>query len=58
MLRLYPTEKTLALMPQIEEILDSWDRTLLQDLSDSEQELLEQLLQRIRQRAAEAVAEE
>ena len=42
-MELYPTEKTLALMPQIEEILDSWDRTLLQDLSDSEQELLEQL---------------
>ena len=58
MLRLYPTEKALALMPKIEEILDSWDRTLLQDLSESEQEMLEQLLQRIRQRAAEAVAED
>lgn len=58
MLRLYPTEKTLALMPRIEEILDSWDKTLLQDLSDVEQELLEEMLQRIRRRAAAAVAEE
>ena len=45
-------------MPRIEEILDSWDKTLLQDLSDAEQELLEEMLQRIRRRAAEAVAEE
>lgn len=57
-LRLYPTQKTLDLLPQIEEILDSWDRTLLQDLSAQEQEILTQLLGKIRQRAMDAVAEE
>ena len=57
-LRLYPTEKALALMPQINAILDSWDQRLLQDLSQQEQQVLEALLQRIRNRAAEAVAEE
>ena len=56
-LRLYPTQKTLELMPQIEAILENWDQTLLQDLTTQEQELLEQLLQRIQTRAAEAVAE-
>ena len=57
-LRLYPTEKALALMPQINSILDSWDRQLLQDLTQEEQLQLKTLLGRIRQRAAEAVAEE
>ena len=57
-LRLYPTEKALALMPQVDAILASWDQQLLQDLSAQEQALLEELLQRIRNRAAEAVAEE
>lgn len=56
-LRLYPTQKTLDLMPQIEAILENWDQTLLQDLSIQEQELLEQLLQRIQDRAAQAIAE-
>ena len=57
-LRLYPTEKALALMPQVDSILDSWDQRLLQDLSEQEQTLLAELLQRIRKRAAEAVAED
>ena len=57
-LRLYPTQKTLALLPRIEEILDTWDRTLLQDLSSQERELLAQLLGKIRQRAMDAVTED
>lgn len=57
-LRLYPTQKALALMPQIDTILGAWDQRLLQDLSQQEQQLLEELLQRIRDRAAEAIAEE
>lgn len=58
MLRLYPTEKTLTLLPQIEAILNNWEENLLQDLSQEEQVQLEALLQRICSRAAEAVAEE
>lgn len=58
MLRLYPTEKTLQMLPQIEAILNSWEENLLQDLSREEQGQLEVLLQRICQRAAAAVAEE
>jgi len=54
LLRLYPTRKTLELMPQIEAILNSWEQTLLQDLSTQEQALLEQLLQRLQARAEEA----
>ena len=54
LLQLYPTRKTLELMPQIEAILNSWEQTLLQDLSTQEQALLEQLLQRLQARAEEA----
>lgn len=58
LLRLYPTEKTLALLPRIEAVLDSWQAELLQDLSLQEQAQLEELLQRICSRAAAAAAED
>lgn len=53
MIRLYPTEKTLGLQNQIQEILDHWQTYLLQDLSEQEQKELVVLLERIRLRAAE-----
>lgn len=58
LLRLYPTEKTLALLPQIEEIFRNWEDALLQDLSQEEQDQLEALLQKICHRATAAIAEE
>ena len=57
-MRLYPTEKTLALLPQIEQIMLSWQERLTQDLSQQEQELLAQMLEKIKQRAAEYLEEE
>ena len=51
-MRLYPTEKTLALLPQINEIMDSWQAQLTQDLSKDEQALLEIMLLKMRRRAS------
>ena len=51
-MRLYPTEKTLELLPQIDEIMDHWQRTLTQDLTEEEQALLEKMLSQLLQRAS------
>lgn len=51
-MQLYPTEKTLALMPQIQDILDRWQNCLTSGLTQEEQQLLEQFLERVRCRAA------
>ena len=53
--RLYPTEKTMELLPQIRQVLTDWRSRLLEDISQEEQELLEHLLQKIKARAEEAV---
>ena len=51
-LELYPTEKTLQLMPQITQILDCWTTSLTEDFSDEELETLEKALLRMRTKAA------
>ena len=51
-MRLYPTEKTLALLPEIDRIMHSWQETLTQDLSLEEQQLLETMLLKMRSRAS------
>ena len=51
--RLYPTEKTLALRHEILDVLDSWQTHLLQDLTQEDQKMLTSLLERIRDRAME-----
>ena len=57
-LQLHPTEKALALLPQIREVYQSWRTHLLQDLTEEEQTLLSQLLQKIKDRSAEKFEEE
>lgn len=52
-LRLYPTEKALALLPQITEVLEAWEALLTQDLTEAEKDTLTQLLSRMKQRASE-----
>ena len=56
-LRLYPTEKTLALLPQIHEVMDSWEQMLVESLTPDEQQLLETMLLRLRDSALSAVKE-
>lgn len=51
-MRLYPTEKTLALLPEIDQIMLSWQERLTQDLSEEEQQLLEAMLLKMRSRAS------
>ena len=56
-MRLYPTEKTLALLPEIDRIMDSWQELLTRDLSEQEQALLEAMLEKMKQRAAAYIEE-
>jgi len=51
-MRLYPTEKTLALLPEIDRIMLSWQERLIQDLSEEEQVLLAAMLLKMRSRAS------
>ena len=57
-LRLYPTEKTLALMPQILAVLDAWEQSLVAGFDPEEQQLLETMLLRLRDLAEEAAKED
>lgn len=51
-MRLYPTEKTLALLPQIESIMKEWQAWLTQDLEPEQLLLLENMLLRMKARAS------
>ena len=51
-MELYPTEKTLALLPQLNEILLCWENCITQDLSEEEKECLSTLLRKMSQRAS------
>ena len=50
-MRLFPTDKTLRLLPEINRIMDAWQEQLTQDLSRDEQALLEIMLLKMRRRA-------
>lgn len=49
---LYPTEKTLAMLPQLHEILKCWEDCITQDLTEEEKDLLFDLLTKMKSRAA------
>ena len=51
-MELYPTEKTLELLPQIKEILKCWENCITSSLSEEEKELLTSLLTRMKDRSA------
>lgn len=50
-LQLQPTEKTLELEPELTRQMNLWEQTLLQELSPEEQQVLLELLRRVRNRA-------
>lgn len=56
-LRLYPTERTLELLPKLQQAMDRWENTLTQDLTTEEKERLTALLARVRARAMEEEAD-
>lgn len=51
-MELYPTEKTLTLMPQITQILDSWASSLTEGFTEEELAVLEKGLLRMKTKAA------
>lgn len=51
-MKLYPTEKTLELLPKITELLEAWQNCLTKDLTEQEQALLERMLEKMKDRAA------
>ena len=48
---LYPTERAIAILPEIREVLRNWNRFVMTDLTEGECELLENLLERMCKRA-------
>lgn len=51
-MELYPTEKAMALLPRIQEVLSDWERYITEGLSGEELALLTQVLSRMKGRAA------
>lgn len=50
-LELYPTEKTLALMPEVSEILKCWENCIASSLTNKEKEQLTCLLGKLKTKA-------
>lgn len=51
--RVYPTEKALAVLPRINEVLSQWETCLTRELSEEEKRLLSQMLSKIKVHAAD-----
>lgn len=56
-MELYPTEKTLELMPQIRQVLRSWRSYLMEGLSEDEIAVLDKALTSMRSRAGDWMEE-
>ena len=53
-----PTEKAEALYPKVVELMKHWNRLLLEDFSEEEQNLLLDMMQRVQAKAALLAEEE
>ncbi len=51
-MQLYPTQKTLDLLPQISPILSQWEACLMADVTEGERAVLERTLARMKDKAA------
>ena len=56
-MQLYPTQKTLELLPQISPILSQWEACLTANVSEEEREILERVLTRMKEKASEWMAD-
>lgn len=54
-MELFPTEKTLELLPKIKQILQCWEAWLTQDLTEQEVQLLAGALMKMKERASACV---
>lgn len=52
-MELYPTEKTLEILPRISDILLCWENCITKDLSEEEKECLSSLLSKMSTRASQ-----
>ena len=55
-LDLYLSQKTLALLPEIRTILNRWGDCLTADVSEEERLILERVLERMKDRASDWMA--
>jgi len=51
-MELYPTEKTLELLPRIQDIVKCWENCITSTLTEEEKEQLTSLLMRMKERSA------
>ena len=51
-MELYPTEKTLELMPRITGILECWDQCITQELTEEEITMVTAILERMKEKAS------
>lgn len=51
-MELHPTEKALALMPQLEKIVCQWDQLIMADLSEEEVCTVTRILEKMKENAA------
>lgn len=51
-MELYPTEKTLEILPKINDILMCWEQCITHDLTEEEKELITTLLSKMSKRAS------
>ena len=56
-MELYPTEKTLSLMPQITGILTRWEQCLTSDLTEEEVSTVTAILERMKEKASKWMEE-
>ncbi len=56
-IELYPTEKTLELLPKVTAITSRWEQCLTEDLTEEEIELVTRILERMKCKASEWMEE-
>lgn len=56
-MKLYPTQKTLDLLPTIEPILENWETCLTRDIGPEEKAVLERLLTSMKEKATTRISE-
>ena len=56
-MQLYPTQKTLDLLPRISPILRQWEACLTADVNEEERAILERVLERMKDKASEWMAD-
>ena len=57
-LQVFPTEKGEALYPKVLEIMQQWNRLLLEEFNEKDQELLLSMMQRVQAKALQLAEEE